>query len=96
MVCRVCRVYGPTVGRGLCGPCRRAVIAVGLLEDYPRIDGGRSMASFLDDFIALHGEGYTPRQIAERLSYSYHSMRRQLQRAKTRGLIAIRDGVIQA
>lgn len=92
-VCRCCGVAGMVGSRDLTPACYGRALRDDKLADYPRLT--RSLADLLADYILLHGEGYNARQIAARLDYKLASMQRQLYRAQARGVITIRNGVIQ-
>jgi len=80
--------------RGLKHDCYDRAFRARTLAKYPRRT--RPLSDLIADYILLHGEGYDDRQIATRLRYkTVGSLKRQLQRARARGVITIRDGVIQ-
>lgn len=70
-------------GRGLCRGCYDHHRGAGTLHDHPR----RSMpiADFIADYRLLRSEGYTRRQIADRLGMRYDTLHRAYCRAMRAG-----------
>ncbi len=83
--CVCCGQQGLICGRGLINSCYERIRRRGGLHDWPRQT--RPVDDLLDDYTLLHRQGYTHRQIADRLGCRLASMRRQLTRARARGLL---------
>lgn len=63
-----CHPDRPALARGLCSPCYQLAWRCDRLPDKRAT---RSRAEFIADYELLRSEGYTRRQIAERLRMSY-------------------------
>jgi hypothetical protein len=67
----------------MCGACYRRAWLDGTLIDHPT--AVRPADLLLEDYVQLRREGYTVRQIADRLGMTFAAVDRALHRARRRG-----------
>jgi hypothetical protein len=81
-LCARCRRLMRIKARRLCNTCSFWAYANRTHIDFPRVN--RSTEELMADYHLLRSEGHTDRQIAERLGMKLGSLRRALQRARSR------------
>lgn len=80
-----CHPERPVNARGLCARCYEQHWKAGTLEQFPTMRSQRKRAHFVADYVLLRSEGYTRRQIAERLGMRYDTLHRAYCRAVRAG-----------
>jgi hypothetical protein len=73
-VSQPCHRNRPVFARGLCRQCYDWARQNGTLEYHPPVRPQRPRSHFIADYQLLRSEGYTRRQIAERLGMKYRSL----------------------
>ena len=81
----ICHPGRPVNARGLCDSCYQTHHQRGTLGQFPTKRTMRSRADFVADYELLRSEGYTRRQIAERLGMKYPAVQRAYLRAVRAG-----------
>lgn len=79
-----CHPNRPLCARGLCRQCYQLAW---LRDDLPDKRTLRSRDEFIADYELLRSEGYTRRQIAERLGLTYHGVAAAYRRAVRAGAL---------
>lgn len=82
-----CHPNRPANGRGLCRSCWTAAQRNGTLQQHARTRTIRTQAEFVADYELLRSEGYTRRQIAERLGMRYDAVTRAYGEAVRKGVL---------
>lgn len=82
-----CHPQRPVGARGLCRSCYERAWRTGTLDQHKPERTQRRLDDFAADYELLRSEGYTRRQIAERLGMRYAAVTRAYGRAVTAGLI---------
>lgn len=82
-----CHPNRPTSGRGLCRSCWVTASRNGTLDRHARTHTIRTQAEFVADYALLRSEGYTRRQIADRLKMRYDAVTRAYLGAVRKGLL---------
>jgi hypothetical protein len=82
-----CHPDRPLDARGLCHSCYTTAWRNKNLVEHPRTRTRRSLADFVADYELLRSEGYTRRQIAERLDMNYPAVTAAYLRAVDAGLL---------
>lgn len=82
-----CHPARPTNGRGLCRSCWTLARRNGTLQQHARTRTIRTQAEFVEDYELLRSEGYTRRQIAERLGMRYDAVTRAYGTAVRKGVL---------
>lgn len=82
-----CHPERPVNARGLCDSCYEMHWRNGTLGQFPTKRTQRKRDHFIADYELLRSEGYTRRQIAERLRMSYAALSRAYQRAIRAGAL---------
>lgn len=81
-----CHPGRPLNARGLCDSCYQTHRMRGDLDRFPTSrPAGRSRADFVPDYELLRSEGYTRRQIAERLNMTFGAVTKAYLRAVRAG-----------
>jgi hypothetical protein len=80
-----CHPDRPVNARGLCDSCYETHWKAGTLDQFPTMRSQRRRAHFIADYVLLRSEGYTRRQIAERLGMRYNTLHRAYCRAVKAG-----------
>lgn len=83
-----CHPNRPVSARGLCDSCYQTHLKRGTLGQFPVLRPQRSRADFTADYELLRSEGYTRRQIAERLGMKRDTLDHAYHRAVRAGLLA--------
>ena len=82
-----CHPDRPVNARGLCDSCYETHWKRGTLSQFPTKRTQRFRADFIADYDLLRSEGYTRRQIAERLGMTYPAAVRAYHRAVAAGAL---------
>jgi hypothetical protein len=82
-----CHPERPVNARGLCDSCYEKHWQAGTLSQFPTKRTQRSRADFVADYEQLRSEGYTRRQIADRLGMKYDAVHRAYLRAVNAGTL---------
>lgn len=82
-----CHPGRPANGRGLCRSCWTLARRNGTLDQHARTRTIRTQAEFVEDYVLLRSEGYTRRQIADRLGMRYDAVTRAYGEAVRKGLL---------
>lgn len=82
-----CHPDRPVNARGLCDSCYQIHHKRGTLGQFPTLRPQRSAADFVADYDLLRSEGYTRRQIAERLGMNRNTLNMAYLRAVRAGLL---------
>jgi hypothetical protein len=80
-----CHPERPVNARGLCDSCYEMHWKAGTLEQFPTQRVQRRREHLIADYVLLRSEGYTRRQIAERLGMRYDTLHRAYCRAVRAG-----------
>lgn len=80
-----CHPDRPVNARGLCDSCYEKHWKAGTLDQFPTRRVQRRRVEFIADYELLRSEGYTRRQIAERLGMTRNAVDRAVQRAVAAG-----------
>jgi hypothetical protein len=80
-----CHPGRPVNARGLCDSCYETHWRAGTLDQFPTRRTQRTRADFVADYQLLRSEGYTRRQIAERLGMRYPAVNQAYHRAVVAG-----------
>lgn len=83
-----CHPTRPVRGRGLCSSCYETARRAGTLHRHQTQHTVRSRMDFIADYRLLRAEGYTRRQIAERLGMKYDAVTAAYLRAVRAGDLA--------
>lgn len=82
-----CHPNRPVDARGLCGSCYEMHWRAGTLDQFPTMRTQRRREHFVADYQLLRSEGYTRRQIADRLGMTYPAVHRAYRRAVVAGAL---------
>jgi CRP-like cAMP-binding protein len=82
-----CHPDRPVNARGLCHSCYHRHRQQGTLDHYPTKRTLRFRVDFVADYVLLRSEGYTRRQIAERLGMTYPGVTNAYLRAVRAGAL---------
>lgn len=82
-----CHPARPVNARGLCDSCYETHWKRGTLAQFPTKRTMRSRQDFVADYALLRSEGYSRRQIADRLGMKYPALHRAYCRAVAAGAL---------
>lgn len=82
-----CHPDRPINARGLCDSCYETHWRNGTLDQFPTKRTQRRREDFVADYELLRSEGYTRRQIADRLGMKYPALHRAYRRAVVAGAL---------
>lgn len=80
-----CHPWRPLDARGLCRSCYTMAYRTGRHGEHPLERTSRSRADFVADYVLLRSEGYSRRQIGERLGMTRDAVQQAYRRAVAAG-----------